>query len=323
VGNIRFVSLSTAYAVFHVAVPILVLPTIVLLVVLPILQGGRKKTRCGFYLFIAPMMAILLSVAGIIGENAAFRYRDGVPIAYGAVAAGEMMVYRCTDGSGVLFDLSGGRYGAYREGELLAKQLCISEWSAVVLTHYHTAHISSLLRFCRSHVVRAVYLPEAQSVEEEERLATVIERLHSLGTPYLQYRKGQEIAFGDSAKFFLSRAVYLDRSVQPIFFLSVSDGDGEVGYLSSAVYESGLTYTLGERIARCSDLIFGLEGPTPKHSRLVETAELSAVSILISGEENTGLLKVAENAVNKNGEVVRVSCAENRRFYRRMWAKTQ
>jgi hypothetical protein len=117
--------------------------------------------------------------------------------------------------------------------------------------------------------------------------------------------------------------VYLDRSVQPIFFLSVSDGDGEVGYISSAVYESGLTYTLGERIARCSDLIFGLEGPTPKHSRLVETAELSAVSILISGEENAGLLKVAENAVNKNGEVVRVSCAENRRFYRRMWAKTQ
>ena len=315
-------SLSTAYAVFRVAVPILVLPTIVLLVVLPILQGGRKNRRCGLYLLIAPMLAILLSVAGVPIENAAFLRRDGVPLAYGAVAAGEMMVYRCTDGSGVLFDLSSGRYAAYREGEQLGKELCISEWSAVVLTHYHTAQISSLLRFCRSHVVRTVYLPEAQSVEEEERLATVTERLRSLGTPYLQYRKGRDIDFSDGAQFFLSRAVYLDRSVQPTFFFSVSDGDGEVGYLSSAAYESGLIYTLRERIARCSDLIFGLDGPTPKQARLVETAELSAVSILISGEENARLLKVAENAVNRHGEAVRVSCAENRRFYRRMWSKT-
>ena len=320
-GQIRFVSVSTAYSVFALAVPILVLPTLILLAVLPISQGGRQKRRHGRYLSVAPILALLLSIAGVTAENAAFCRRDGVPIAYGAVTTGEVMVYRMADSSGVLFDLSDGRYGAYREGEQIGRELCISEWSAVVLTHYHTAQISSLLRFCRSHAVRTVCLPEAQNAAEEERLMTILSRLSALGTPYLQYRKGQDIPLGDGGQFFLSEAVYLDRSVQPIFFLSVKGGGGEVGYLSSAVYESGLMYTYKERISRCTDLIFGLDGPTPKLARTVEMQGFSAKSLLISGEENAKTLKVDAGDTNAFGEDVRVSSAENRRFYRRMWGK--
>ena len=238
-GGIRFVSVSTAYEIFHITVWIMVIPTLVLLCVLPMMRGKRQGgKRCGGYLLIAPMLAILLSVSGIVAENRAFLQREGAPMAYGSVKSGEVLVYRLSDGSGVLFDLSEGRYNAYREAVQIARELCITEWTALVLTHYHTAQISSVARFCRNYAVRTVYLPEVQAEAEQVRLMSIRDRLDHLGTSYRVYAREESVTAGEGMTFFLSEAEYLDRSVQPIFFLEISGGDRTVGYRSSSVYES-------------------------------------------------------------------------------------
>ena len=318
-GEIRFVSVSTAHEIFHITVWIMAIPTLVLLCVLPVMRGKRQGgKRCEGYLLIAPILAILLSVTGIVAENRAFLHREGAPMAYSSVKSGEVLVYRLSDGSGVLFDLSEGRYNAYREAVQIARELCITEWTALVLTHYHTAQISSVTRFCRNYAVRMVYLPEVQAEAEQARLMSIRDRLDHLGACYRMYAREETVMAGEGMTFFLSKAEYLDRSVQPIFFLELSGGDKTVGYLSSSVYESDLWYRLSSRIAACTDLIFGFDGPSVHQSRLVETEKLSAKSILLCGEDNTERLKIFASAENANGEAVTVVKGEQRRFYRSM-----
>lgn len=60
--------------------------------------------------------------------------------------------------------------------------------------------------------------------------------------------------------------LYLDRSVQPIMFLSVDTGNGVFSYFSSAVFESELS-DKAINLASHSDAVwYGIHGPVIKNT---------------------------------------------------------
>ena len=287
------VSLSEKYAIPAVA---LFTSLSILLLALPI---NRRKPRLGRatrsrldpkWLTLPVLLATVLYTVGFFGHAAVRRERSPLPISVVSVADGEHLVY-ADRGIGILIDLSDGESRGYRTALNVGKSLGVTEWAAVVVTHYHTKGSSTVARFSRENLVRTVYLPEPETETDLERKALYEDRLAATETDTVTYEREASLRVGEISVE-LSHAVYLERSVQPIFRMTVSSDRESLVYYTAAAHETGLGALPTDPASPIRSVVIGSDGATPKRHF---TPELGQGTLLLTyGDGIEELLTVKE-----------------------------
>jgi len=99
-------------------------------------------------------------------------------------------------------------------------------------------------------------------------MAQLVDVIQAAGTACEIYSHNEDTELVNDTKFLLSEIALIERSSHPILYLSVSDNNQRLTYLSSSSWEGEEDYLDGmEDLAENSDiLIFGAHGPVVKNN---------------------------------------------------------
>lgn len=323
------VSLSYPFAGFCVAV--FLLPTVFLLIVsrsdLRYLkhrfgrvpherQNDVKVRELGARWFLMPptvatasyMVCLVLSLHW-------FSYFAPLPVTVQSVSGGEMMAVS-DGGSAVIIDLADGYYSSYRAAISVAKENGAVECARLVLTHYSSRQISSVTRLCNECLVRKVLMPPPSSEKEGTVVQTLCDRLDCYGVEYSFYECGEALAVTDTVTLTRSEAVYLDRSTQPIFMLSLRAGGESLTYLTPAIEESTLSKDAEALLAEADVVVYGSDGPKRDEAYRLSALGNEARLILTYGSsEPTEPISDLLDAMRRNQAIVWEHNAEIRKIW--------
>jgi len=179
----------------------------------------------------------------------------------------DTLVAQCED-KAALVDISDGTYTALNISLLQAESDGVTEFEKLILTHYHTRHISTVARFIAAKKVRLVLLPYPETEDDAWIMAQLVDVIQAAGTACEIYSHNEDTELVNDTKFLLSEIALIERSSHPILYLSVSDNNQRLTYLSSSSWEGEEDYLDGmEDLAENSDiLIFGAHGPVVKNN---------------------------------------------------------
>lgn len=231
-------------------------------------------------------------------------YRSTIPLPVTVVSAsgGEMLVLS-RGGSGVLVDLADGAYADYRSVTTVGDTEGVTEWEAVVLTHYHMKQITSVTRFCRKNFVRSVLLPAPETENDHAIFRSITARLDQYGILYQVYARGEAQSVG-GVMLTLSESVYLNRSTQPIFSLSLTSDGEKLTYFTQAIEESALSENAEKDAADSTYLLYGSDGPKRKDIYRIPVDGASLRWVLTYGEENKIYLSPISRRALENGNAI-------------------
>ena len=173
---------------------------------------------------------------------------------------GDGMVLSSNEGV-YICDMSDGTYKHLYEGILIAKENCFTEIDGIILTHYHSDHLSALKRITQSVIVRAVYLPMPQNDDEYLRMSAIVDNLARSKIPAYLVNSDEAIDIL-SGKLVLSARSYNANYVHPSVALTYSNGDRRITLIGKPYFNSYLKSS-GAFLQYISDsdyLIFGSDG---------------------------------------------------------------
>ncbi len=260
------VMLSLRYDAIKVALPVLA-------VVLLTLMLLRLKRR---------YMALILSVSMVLGGVAVgFEIASTRDTLQGElVARGNSELLLLYDGDdSLLCDMSDGSYSAY---SLLLKDglpAGHTELDALLLTHYHSRHVSTLERLCGSVRIKTLYLPMSFEMCDEEKSEDdqgIARKLQSMaeerGIEVVFYHIAQGFSVGEDLALTGVQYAMLERSAHPLLALSVRyAGDISTTYVGAAVFEQPtLAAFVGDSVAQSQAVILGGHGPKFQQSFAIE-----------------------------------------------------
>ena len=158
-------------------------------------------------------------------------------------------------GQNTLIDMSDGSYGNLYviAEEAASRGYC--QIDALVLTHYHTKHISSISRLLKNQTVRQIVLPQPINETETNILLSIADTSREMGIEVHVFPPDDLTLFGKT-KVTLSRD-YIKASTHPILALNI-DGEVDISYLGS----SFASYR--EVTELCENVIVGTHGPIQK-----------------------------------------------------------
>ena len=182
-------------------------------------------------------------------------------------------------------DMSDGTYKHLYEGILIAKENCFTEIDGIILTHYHSDHLSALKRITQSFIVRAVYLPMPQNDDEYLRMGAIVDNLALSKIPAYLVNSGEKIDIL-SGELVLSERAYNANYVHPSVALTYSNGGQRITLIGKPYFNSYLE-NLGAFSQYISDsdyLIFGSDGRAFKENfeifkELKEECEVSFAEV--------------------------------------------
>lgn len=173
---------------------------------------------------------------------------------------GDGMVLSSNDGAYVL-DMSDGSFGDLYEGVALAKENCFTEIDGIVLTHYHSDHISSLKRLVKTFKIHSVYLPMPQNEKEDLNMRSIVRVLLEEGVDAYIYNSNEELNIL-SGKLVLSNRAYTENYAHPSYVLSYINGEGRITYIGKPYFNTYLeeSRAFAEYINESDYLIVGSDG---------------------------------------------------------------
>ena len=175
----------------------------------------------------------------------------------------ESFLVAAEDGSTVI-DVSVGSLTHLRNASLLMRQSGITEIDTLVLTHYHTRHISTVTEFTSQQKVRRVLLPYPETEDDAWIMLQLAESLGKAGIPCELISDGSVVISG-GAELKLSPIRRIARSSHPLVSFSVSVDGEAIVYLSSSAWE-GDDEEIKSLVGNASTIVFGSHGPVPKSS---------------------------------------------------------
>lgn len=206
-------------------------------------------------------------------------------------------------------DASGGFYGDLYEAIELAKENCFTEIDGVLLTHYHSAHTSSLEKLSNNYKVHNVYLPMPRSADEGSVMRSIVRVLEDENINIYIYEPNEPLDLL-SGELTVSDRAYLAGYAHPSVALSFAYGDSrmtliERPYFDTYLEESG---SFDGFISESDVLIFGSDGRSPQEdfsifSRIKESCEVYFTDFDIfdmsDHEDYLGLRKIFFNTEYK------------------------
>ncbi len=185
-------------------------------------------------------------------------------------------------------DISEGNLSSLRTVYMLANDEGITEVNTLMLTHYHSKHISSVSRFMSEVKVRRLLLPRPQNENDAWIMAQLAQTANSLGVvPELLPENGN-VELIDGVIFDHSGIERIKRSNSPLLCLSFSDGTERLTYLSESSWESDGEFRSNlELLAGESDyILIGEQGPVAK--KIFDVPLSNAKSVYLLGKLGGG-----------------------------------
>lgn len=171
------------------------------------------------------------------------------------------MLVLCDNASAVICDISDGHYGNFSLAYDSAREMYATEIGAVVLTHYHSYHISSIEYFSRNAMLRSVFLPIPENEDEYGLLLNIVDVAQNNGVSVNLYRRGEELEF-DRIHMEVSEPAKAYDSDRQIFCISVTSDDKLMSYIGRGAEGSALA-TRADALASAGDIVvFGMHGPS-------------------------------------------------------------
>lgn len=221
-------SLRPAYA--KIAVSLLAIGLFVLLF-------GSFKRKSGLrILAIVTLLSGGILVGGkIVADHEMDRY---FTVGYVSDTAGEVIaVFR--DGRVLLADISYGGKAPLLSAFDLAQELGVCEAEVLMLTHYHTRHLTSVSYFIQREKIRQLWLPAPQNEDEQAIALGLYDIAQAFGVSVSWLDSGAPQNFED-VEVETSVRVWLKRSTQPVLAFRVSCGDASLNYYGAAALEGGV-----------------------------------------------------------------------------------
>ena len=177
----------------------------------------------------------------------------------------EMILLQLRDENTVI-DISDGSYTRLRMIADVAQQEGMTEFDTVMLTHYHSRHISALSRFTAEEKVRLVLLPYPTTEDEAwimVQIADVLQRA-DVAVRVIEPEGDLELVSGITLTY--PSITRIARSAQPVTYLSFTDGKERVTYLSSSSWDVNLYFTdeLEALAIESKAILIGAHGPVNK-----------------------------------------------------------
>ncbi len=197
------------------------------------------------------------------------------------------------DGNAMLCDLSSGSTSALLNGWHALKSEGATELDVLMLTHYHNAHKTSFSRFSKSETVRALWLPSPKTDKESEIFLALVEIAWSVDIPVTVYGYDEELVIFESGTVLISDPIFMKRSVEPAFSLTVNFGDSALYYESAALSEYRRAREVLVPTPRAELFILGAHGPLP-HEAVIPCATPGS-TVLIPNDEVLLCLEVRQD----------------------------
>ena len=184
-------------------------------------------------------------------------------------------------GQNVLVDLSDGSYNnlSVVAAEAASRGYC--EIDALVLTHYHTKHISSVSRLLKNQTVEQIILPQPVNETETDVLLSIADTAKEMGVEARIFPLTDGFTLFGGTQVTLTRD-YIKASTHPILALDV-DGEVDISYLGSSFASYREVAELAENV------IVGTHGPIQKKAyslpltdsiRLLSFADRTAAELM-------------------------------------------
>ena len=183
-----------------------------------------------------------------------------------------------------IVDISEGNLSPLRIIYELVNDKGVTEIDTLMLTHYHSKHLSSVSRFMSEIKVRRLLLARPQNENDAWIMAQLAKTANSLGViaEMLPEEGSTELIGGIFVDH--SGIERIERSNAPVFSISFSDGEERITYLSESSWESdGALRTHIDRVTASSDyVLIGEQGPIVK--KVFDIPLNNARSISLLGE---------------------------------------
>ncbi|MBR4062390.1 MAG: ComEC/Rec2 family competence protein [Clostridia bacterium] len=180
-----------------------------------------------------------------------------------------------------IVDISEGHLSALRTAYEEAQQKGVTELDTLMLTHYHSKHLSSVSRFIAEVKVRRILLPRPQNESDAWIMAQLAE-IASAKKVLVEMIPDDGIELIDGIFVSHSGINRIKRSNSPIFYLSFESGEEGFTYLTESSWEStgALRADLDFAVSDSEYVLIGEQGPIAKSIFDIPLENMKSVTLL-------------------------------------------
>lgn len=171
-----------------------------------------------------------------------------------------------------------------------AQELGATRLVGLLLTHYHSKSPVALSRMTEIAAPENVWLPMPKNKKEREILVEVLQVALRKDITCTLYERGETLTVFGNGTLTVERPLWLSRSSEPAFALSIDFGERTLCYHTAALSEY-LRQHEGVHACTANELILGAHGPVPHEEvQIPQTPSLSRV--LVGSEKLKELMTV-------------------------------
>ena len=240
--------------------PFIVIPLAVLLIMYPLVKRKRAVAVTAVSLF-AVLVGVSLIIRSADTRNTYFSYiplgkNDGIVVK--------------TDGKVFIGDMSNASIGYMYELTAEADRYNATEIEGVMLTHYHSKHISQIGNLCEREIVRSIVLPEPKTDSERAVYNGICDTAEEYGSEVITLGTGENYSLGN-VEAAVPERTYLKRSSHPTSGMEISIADDDIVVLSSSWNESEEMYA--GSLSRAEYVFLGEHSPVYKTAFTLKACE--------------------------------------------------
>jgi len=183
--------------------------------------------------------------------------------------------------SSAMIDITEGHYSPLSLMYMEAQEKGVTEIDTLMLTHYHSKHLSAVSRFISNVKVRRILLPYPQNENDAWIMAQLATTASSSNVAVEMIpESGIEVINGVFVSY--SGINRIKRSNSPILFLSFDSGEERLTYLSESSWEAtgDLRAKLYAAVAESEYVFIGVQGPVAKTVFDIPIADVENVCLL-------------------------------------------
>jgi hypothetical protein len=217
----------------------------------------------------------------------------------------EVMLAVCFDESAII-DISDGSLTRLDMAATYAHENGITEFDTLILTHYHTKHLSAVSRFIDEEMVRRVILPYPSTEDDAWIMAQLVDVIQSSGLTCEIALPNNDFKLVGKGRICLSQIARIERSTHPILYLKITEREETITYLTGSSWESDGEFksSLGEITEQSDMLIIGAHGPVIKSYFDIPINLDKTVRCLIFDPENAEFIVGPNGTLTKEIEVI-------------------
>jgi len=226
--------------------------------------SNHKKKPVSLIPF-ACSIIMLVTVIGIYEKV----NEDTVKATYINASSVSDMIVLSSEKEVVICDLSNGSKTSYAKALDEVYESRATEIRAIMMTGYTYAHAATFSDVFAKEIVREIWLPEPETIDEYYKMKRIYEVAQRFGVSSYIYGDGDSLGAFDNTVIQVYQA-RIKRSAVPITAISIHTSTDRMVYLSHAFNESKIGDFVEDLFAKSRYVVFGNKGPRVKKSYTIE-----------------------------------------------------